>query len=74
MKTDILNIFSNLSQREKDIIINRFGLGMTEAKTLSQLGDLMGYSKERIRQLEAMALKKMRKNSKTVHFADYIEN
>jgi RNA polymerase primary sigma factor len=74
LKKDIPSILNILTDREKDVIIHRFGLNSKKPKTLLEVGNLMGYSKERIRQLEASALKKMRKNENTVHFKDYIEN
>ena len=42
------------------------------AKTLEQLGHMLGFSKERIRQLEDNALKKLRANNDLKHFKDYI--
>ncbi len=74
LKKDLPKLLDVLTEREKQVITLRFGLDYHKPKTLLEVGNIMGYSKERIRQLEAIALKKMRKNSKTVHFADYIEN
>ncbi len=74
LKSDLSEIFTVLTQREKDILINRFGLEDSAPQTLAQVGTIMGYSKERIRQLEAGAIKKMRSNSKISHYRDYIEN
>jgi RNA polymerase primary sigma factor len=61
-----------LSVREKEIIKERFGLNGGRGKTLEQLGQLFGFSKERIRQIEEIALNKLRKSDKIGHLRDYI--
>lgn len=61
-----------LSGREKEIIKERFGLNGGRGKTLEQLGQLFGFSKERIRQIEEIALNKLRKSDKIEHLRDYI--
>lgn len=50
-----------LNPRERAIISARFGLGMDTAVTLEHIGKQLGVTRERIRQLEAAALKKLRK-------------
>ncbi len=67
-------LLENLTDREKDVIINRFGLEGKKPKTLLEVGNLLGYSKERIRQLEDIALKKMRYFGKTKRLQDYLCN
>ncbi len=57
----IMQILEQLDDREKDIIRYRFGLGQEGPLTLEQVGSRFGVTKERIRQLEARALKKARK-------------
>lgn len=58
----IMGILDQLEPREKDIIVHRYGLSEGAAPlTLEQVGHRFGVTKERIRQLEARALKKMRK-------------
>ena len=68
---DLLNV---LPQKEKEIIKQRFGLEDVDSKTLLEVGQNLGYSKERIRQLETLALLKMRQNPSTKHFRDYIKD
>ena len=53
-------VLDTLDKREKEIVIARFGLGKTKAQTLDQLGEAYGLTKERIRQIEQKALKKLR--------------
>lgn len=74
MKNSIPDLFEVLSEREKKVLINRFGINSSTPKTLAQLGNMMGYSKERIRQIEEEAILKLRRNSKYLHFKDFIEN
>ena len=58
----IMGILGRLDDREKDIIVCRYGLDQgTEPQTLEQVGRRMGVTKERIRQLEARALRKLRR-------------
>ncbi len=66
---DLLN---NLDEREKKIITYRFGINGEQTKTLEQLGKLMGFSKERIRQLEDGAIRKLREQDKIKHFKEFI--
>lgn len=52
-------VLDQLSEKEKQVIILRFGLDGGEAKTLEDIGRMYNLSKERIRQIEATALKKL---------------
>ncbi len=70
----IEDLLSTLSEREKKIITCRFGINGETPKTLEQLGEIMGYSKERIRQLENCALKKIRDKQEFQHFREFIED
>lgn len=56
----IASILPTLDTREQEIIIARFGLNKTKPKTLDQLGEEYGVTKERIRQIEQKALIKLR--------------
>ena len=58
--TAIQNILNTLSDREKVVIMRRFGIGSSRAETLDEIGKDFGLSKERIRQIEATALRKLR--------------
>ena len=69
---DIEHLFHNLDNREKKIISHRFELNDSKYMTLEQLGTEMGFSKERIRQLENRALQKLRTEKNVLHFKDYI--
>ena len=61
-----------LSEKERFILINRFGLLDRKTKTLEELGKILGFSKERIRQIEGEALKKLRKSSAAGELKHYL--
>ncbi len=74
LKGSVEDLLASLSERERKIINCRFGIGGELPKTLEQVGELMGYSKERIRQLEDSALTKIRERKELQHFRDFIED
>ncbi len=74
LKSDIQNALDLLTNREKEVIKARFGIDSDHPKTLLEVGNILGYSKERIRQIESIALKKIKNNIKLCHLKDYIEN
>lgn len=65
-------LLSSLDERERKIITYRFGINGEQTKTLEQLGQIMGFSKERIRQLEDGAIKKLRNQHHLKHFQEFI--
>lgn len=74
LHSELPNLLNVLTPKEKEIIKQRFGLENDKTKTLLEVGQNLGYSKERIRQLETLALNKMRNNPSTRHFKDYIKD
>lgn len=70
---DVKRLLGTLDKRERDILIRRFGIGDEEPKTLEQIGNELGFSKERIRQLENIALQKLRKVERVDRLKTYIE-
>ena len=60
LKTDILNVISTLKEREQEVVKMRYGLEDNARKTLEEIGNFYGVTKECIRQTELRALKKMR--------------
>ncbi len=68
------DILQHLDEREKKIITYRFGINGEQTKTLEQLGQLMGFSKERIRQLEDGAIKKLRDKEHLQHFKAFVKD
>jgi len=71
-KEDIQKALDILNKRERFIILNRFGLGNRKIMTLEQLGKILGFSKERIRQIEVEGIKKLRKSEKTQLLKEYL--
>ena len=73
VRKNIDELMKILNDKEKEIIKCRFGIDNTTTKTLEQLGESLGYSKERIRQLENLALKKIRESKKFSHLKEVLE-
>ena len=71
-KKDIFSALDLLNERERFIILNRFGLKSRKAKTLEELGNILGFSKERIRQIEMEGLRKLRNSDKTQYLREYL--
>jgi RNA polymerase primary sigma factor len=66
----IRKLLESLSEREAFIIRLRFGIDYHHEHTLEELGNLMGVSRERIRQIEAAALKKLQHPTRLKQLAD----
>lgn len=60
MSEKIEEALSSLSEREEDILRMRFGIGYDESYTLDEIGSRYSLTRERIRQIERRALKKLR--------------
>jgi RNA polymerase primary sigma factor len=73
LKGSVGDLLNSLEERERQIITYRFGINGDTPMTLEQVGRKLGYSKERIRQLEGAALKKIRVRKEFRHFRDFIE-
>ena len=61
-----------LNEREKRIISLRYGFATGDALTLEQVGEIMGVTRERIRQIESKALKKLRGHPRLQYLKDYL--
>ena len=62
----VLDILSSLPQREKEIIVKRFGIADGKARSLEEVGQEMDLTRERIRQLEILALRKLRQPARAI--------
>lgn len=60
LQSDVFSAMNNLSELEELVISMRYGMYSGESKSLKEVGNLLGYSKERIRQIELKAVSKMR--------------
>ena len=72
IKKEIDYVLSHLNERERYIIIHRFGLEDNEPKTLREIGKDLGISRERVRQIEMRALKKIRALATKRHLKDLL--
>ncbi len=69
---DVMSMLNFLNRREKAILINRFGLDGNSKLTLEEIGKIMGFSKERIRQIENIALQKLKARQEISHMKEYL--
>ena len=77
LKDKIHEVLDTLTDREKTVLIQRFGLIDGKPKTLEEVGLMFSVTRERIRQIEAKALRKMRHPTRSKHlkaFLDLIES
>ncbi len=72
LSCDVEKLLEELNEKERIILTHRFGIGGEKPKTLEQLGKQLGFSKERIRQIENIAIKKLRSRSDLKHLKDYL--
>lgn len=73
LKEQIAVILSTLSEREQKIIKLRFGIGGGRPHTLEEVGNEFSVTRERIRQIEAKALSKLRKHKDTKKLHEYLK-
>ncbi|MFA5125173.1 MAG: sigma factor-like helix-turn-helix DNA-binding protein [Patescibacteria group bacterium] len=58
---DVINtLFNNLSEKERDVVRKRFGLGIDKKHTLEEIGQVYGITRERVRQIENLSIKKLK--------------
>lgn len=68
----LYEVLDSLSDKEKAVILRRFGIGYERAETLEEIGKSMHLSRERIRQIEADALRKLRNPRRAALLRNYI--
>ena len=73
LKEELIKVLSTLSDREKRVLEERFGLQDGKPKTLEEVGKMFNVTRERIRQIEAKALRKLRHPSRGNKLKDYLE-
>jgi len=73
LREDLAEVLSGLSPRERDVLRLRFGMDDGRQRTLEEVGQLFGVTRERIRQIEAKALRKLRHPNRSKRLKEYIE-
>ena len=73
LKEQLEEVLSTLTEREKKVLTLRFGLEDGRARTLEEVGREFNVTRERIRQIEAKALRKLRHPSRSRKLKDYLE-
>ena len=72
MKGDVRNVLETLEDRERDVVILRFGLDGHQPRTLEQIGKQFGLSRERVRQIERETMAKLRDPQRADALRDYL--
>ncbi len=73
LKEQLVEVLDTLTDREKKVLTLRFGLDDGKARTLEEVGREFDVTRERIRQIEAKALRKLRHPSRSRKLKDYLE-
>jgi RNA polymerase primary sigma factor len=73
LKEQMDDVLGTLSDRERDVLTMRFGLEDGRSRTLEEVGKAFGVTRERIRQIEAKALRKLRHPSRSKKLKDYLD-
>lgn len=73
LKEDLENVLNTLNPRERDVLRLRYGLDDGRVKTLEEIGTVFSVTRERIRQIEAKALRKLKQPSRNSILQEYYE-
>jgi RNA polymerase sigma factor RpoD-like protein len=73
LREQLEKVLSTLSEREREVLKLRFGLEDGYSRTLEEVGHIFEVTRERIRQIEAKALKKLRHPSRNKRLRDYLD-
>ena len=72
-KEQLEEVLDTLTEREENVLRLRFGLEDGRTRTLEEVGQVFGVTRERIRQIEAKALRKLRHPSRSKRLKDFLE-
>ncbi len=72
LSSEIKELLSTLQDKEREVIMLFYGIGTSHEYTLDEIGDHMGISRERVRQIKERALKRLRQNSKNKNLKSYL--
>jgi RNA polymerase primary sigma factor len=73
LSSDLANAMQHLSERERRILDLRYGLADGQRRTLEEVGKALGMTRERARQIEVEALRRLRQPEVGLHLRDYLE-
>lgn len=72
LRDDLENVINSLSPRERDVVRMRYGLDDGRIKTLEEIGQIFSVTRERVRQIEAKAIRKLRQPYRSSILRDYV--
>ena len=72
LKEELNNVLATLTEREEKVLRLRFGLDDGQCRTLEEVGQIFGVTRERIRQIEAKALRKLKHPSRSRKLKDFL--
>ncbi len=72
LKEELASVLKTLTEREEKVLRLRFGLDDGQCRTLEEVGQIFGVTRERIRQIEAKALRKLRHPSRSRKLKDFL--
>ena len=73
LREQLMSVLDTLTEREKKVLILRFGIEDGRSRTLEEVGKEFNVTRERIRQIEAKALRKLRHPSRSRKLKDYLD-
>jgi RNA polymerase primary sigma factor len=73
LQNEVRNVLGELNEREREVVIMRFGLDDEQPRTLEEVGKTFGVTRERIRQIESKTLAKLRHPHRSQKLREYLE-
>ena len=73
LKETLLNVLNSLTPREEKVLRLRYGVDDGRPRTLEEVGREFNVTRERIRQIESKALRKLRHPSRSKHLKDFLD-